>query len=241
LNKYLQVVIGVCLITITVAVAVPLITLWPVAGRAEVASRQLLECKGNAACLQSQLLATVGSVKAIAGAVAKAAPEISLSIKAASANSVAASRQTIEVSKAATDVLVSSKATIDELHATVKDLHASVADLTKDAHTLLGSSDGTIKEAGEALVKLGALEDTLNQQIKDGAPEVRKTLEAMAALIDNADLKGILTNADNGTKSLANIADTMDIATRGLRQKAGRVKWVIEKLLNIIKVTIPIY
>ena len=69
-----RLILVLCAVTLTIALAVPLITLWPVARRVEVASRQLLECKGNAACLQSQMLATVGSVKAIAGAVAKAAP-----------------------------------------------------------------------------------------------------------------------------------------------------------------------
>jgi hypothetical protein len=45
---------------------------------------------------------------------------------------------------------------------------------------------------------------------------------------------------DSATYHGAATIETMDIATRGLRQKVGRVKWVLEHLLGLVKLTFPI-
>lgn len=247
MTKQLQWIIGICMLVFTTAVTVPLVYMWPVARRVEVASQQLLECKGNAACLQSQSLAIVGSVKATAGAIAKAAPEISSAIRGASDTSVAASRQTVAVSQAATELLTSATGATEELHAAIKDfrgtvaeLNISIKDLTAGADVLLKSSDTSIQAAGAALVKLGVLEDELDQQVKAAAPEAIKTLEAMHALFEDPALLGMLTNMDNGTHSLAEVANTFDIATRPLRKKASQIKWLIDKLIGLVKFTVPL-
>ena len=75
---------------------------YPIAGRMDSASHELLDCTkigpdgkkhGNPNCLPSMVEAIGGSARATAGAIAKAAPEISSSLKGASAESVVASRQ----------------------------------------------------------------------------------------------------------------------------------------------------
>lgn len=206
--------------------------------RANTASEQLFECRGNAACLQSQILATVGSTKATMGAVAKAMPEITASIKALSANSVEASRESARTARTATTLLESSNALVLEAH---KD----IAQLTASADSMLKSTDKSVQHAGNALVELAKLEAQLeaqlNTQIEAGAPEARQTLTSMNKILADPSLINTLHSIDTGAAHMSEVATTVDIATRGLRQKAGRVKWVIERLTNMLKFTVPLF
>lgn len=228
----------------------------PLERRVNIATAQLLDCtvsidgktKGNPACLQSQILAITGSTKATMGAVAKAMPEIATSLAAASANSVEASRATVTTANSINALVGATTSTVDELHATIAELHASVSSLTKDASVLLKSSDGTIQETGAVMVNLAALAKTLDHQIEAQSPEIANTLLAMQALLSDPYLTdtikhvdGIAGNMETGTKHLSDFTETVDIATRDLRKKAGQVKWLIDKLLNIVKVTVPIF
>lgn len=229
-----------CLVILTMAVSVPLFILWPTVARIDTASEQLLECKGNAACLQSQLLATVGSVKATMGAIAKAAPEVTSSVREASRNSVAASRQTEETAKEAKQLVVLAQGTIGEVNGTLRALNHSVTLLTQDAHILVQSSDETVKTAGQALHELSELEMTLNSQIQSGAPEAKATLIAMNKLISDPSITGALRHMEGTTGNVESLTQTFDIATKGLREKIGRVKWVIKQVASMLKITLPI-
>jgi hypothetical protein len=244
-----RIVASACMVVVTVAVAVPLFMLWPVARRIEVASGQLLECtyldaqgqrKGNGACLQSQTLAITGSTRATMGAVAKAAPEIAQSIRAASMNSVSASLHTVETAKRANQLLVAAKGTLGELDKTLLTLNRSTELLTKDASKLLQSSDQSVQMAGVALQELTLLEKQLNRQIEAGAPEAKETLVAMHRILSDPAITATLGNIDSATENLAEVTKTMDISTRGLRKRAGQVKWVLEKVAGMLKFTLPI-
>lgn len=182
------------------------------------------------------------------GAVAKAAPDIAQAIRAASANSVDASKATVDTAKGATALLAQATEAIGELHATLTDLHASVNGLTASADTLMASSDATIKSAGLVMANLVVLEKTLNEQIAAQAPEAGRTLAAMAALLEDPALQRIIAhvdatsaNVEKGTKHLGETAETIDIATRDLRKKAGQVKFILSKLLGLIKFTVPLF
>ena len=128
-----------------------------------------------------------------------------------------------------------------DLRVVLADLHTTVVAITKDAETLTVSADDTIQQAGQALLKLGQLEDTLRTQVDSGAPEAARTLRAMATLLEDPSIQGTLAGLDDGVGHLAGMAETFDIATRGLREKAGRVKWLLNKIAGMIKVTVPIF
>lgn len=202
--------------------------------RANTASEQLFECRGNAACLQSQILATVGSTKATMGAIAKAMPEITTSIKALSANSVEASKETSKTARTATALL-------EATNALVLEAHHDINQLTASADSMLKSTDKTVQQAGNALVELAKLEAQLNKQIEAGAPEAQQTLASMNKILADPSLINTLHSIDTGAAHMSEVATTVDIATRGLRQKAGRVKWVIERLTNMLKFTVPLF
>lgn len=250
----------VCMVMLSVGGSLCLYKTYQLLDRANVASSQLMDCvvtdetgkHGNPACLQSQVLAITGSVRATMGAVAKAAPDIATSIRRASANSALASQATIDVAQSATELMAHANGAVVELQATLGDLHKAVADLSTDSHALLASSDSAVRglssNAALVLDRLATLEVTLDKQINDGAPEAKRTLEAMTKLLEDPAITkllehadGIAVNAERGTTALANTAETIDIATRDLRQKAGRVKWVIERVLSMVKVTVPIF
>ncbi len=230
------------LIAVSIYAGIAVSTFIGVERRVDAAMGQLLDCtvivdgqpKGNAACLQSQILAITGSTRATMGAVAKAAPDVALSIRSASGNSVTASQASVETAEAATALLRSATAATDELHATIKDLHEQVTELTQ--------------QVGPVLSGLVDLEHTLDAQIAEQSPEAGKTLKAMQALLEDPALfdtlkhvDGAATNVEDTTKNVAETTKTIDIATRDLRKKAGQIKWLIDKILGMIKVTVPLF
>ena len=249
MNKTLSITLAVCAAVLTIAISIPVFMLWPAAARLEKASSQLLDCtytdanghpRGNAACLQSQTLAITGSVRATMGEVAKSAPDIAKSIRAASANSVAASRQTTETAQSANELLKAARGTITELDRTLSTLNTSIASLTQDAHALLAYSDKSVQAAGRALEQLTVLEAQLNKQIESGAPEATATLAAMHRILEDPAIIGTLKNIESGTANVSEVTRTFDLATRGLRKKAGQVKWVLEKVAGMLKFTFPL-
>ena len=225
--------------------------------RVDIASAQLLDCvtvdstgvrRGNPACLQAQLLAITGSTRATMGAVAKAAPEIAQSIRSASLNSVQASLATTQATDSAVLLLSDSRETVKELQRTLVALRSSVRDLSDEGTKMIAAGSTAVLRAYPAIDQLAILERSLTAQVEQQSPEIGRTLMAMqrilndpalASLVDHVD--GIAANTEKGTKHLAETSETIDIATRSLRQKAGRVKWVIEKVLGIIKITLPVF
>jgi archaellum component FlaC len=246
---------GVCIIGVTVAVGIGVVRSLPMEKRLDLASAQLFDCtvtvdgkvKGNPSCLPSTILAVAGSTKASMGAVAQAAPEVSKALVAASKSSVDASNNTVLAAKAATDLLTTAKTAINDLDTTIKDLDKVVKDVGKDADEMVKSSNDTVKKAGLALEELTALENTLDQQIKEQSPEITKTLQAMQALISSKQITDILSNLDDtsasvkmGTEHAAETVKTIDLATRDLRKKAGQVKWLLQQLIEAAKAAAPI-
>lgn len=245
----------VCLMIITAAIIVPLLIISHILKNIRIASDDLLSCtvtvdgklKGNPACLQSQLLAITGSTRATMGAVAKAAPEISRSIAEASVNSVTASKATADAANSANDLLLGAQGAISELHLTITELHSSIGLLTNDVHVLLASSNVNVQKLGKAIEPLAALEITLDQQIKEQSPKIGDTLMAMQRVISDPNITdtlkhidGTSANLESGTKHVSDITLTFDIATRGLRKKVGRIKWLLGKAFEMIKFTVPL-
>jgi hypothetical protein len=120
-------------------------------------------------------------------------------------------------------------------------LHQAIADLSKDLSTVAGSADSTVQQAGKVLVSLDGLVTTLDAQIREGSPEAQRTLKAMASLMEDPALKQTLGNVADASYHGSQVIETVDIATRGLRQQAGRVKWLISKIAGMVKMTMPLF
>ncbi len=214
--------------------------LWPVAKRIEKTSAILLDCKGNPACLPSQALAITGSVRSIAGSVTKAMPEITAAAKIASEQSANASRQAAIAAEETAGLVKDARAATQQLTADLVALHALITGLDAGAKTLLASADTTVKAAGAALVELAALEKELSKAIQEGSPKALEIANAMLAILNDASIRDTLANVEAATGSGAEILDTVDQATRGLREKIGRVKWLLNRIVGIVKVTAPL-
>ena len=215
--------------------------LWPTMIRVNTASAILLNCKGNAACLPSQMLALVGALKATAGAAARASPEIATAAKQASAYSVEASKRAAETAAEGKALMEDLRLLVGDLRGTVQELHQAVADLSKDLSTVAGSADSTVQQASRTLAELEKLIVTLDIQIRDGSPDVQRTLKAMALLMEDPALARTLANVNDASYHGSQVIETVDVATRGLREKAGRVKWLISKIAGMVKMTMPLF
>jgi len=222
--------------------------LWPTAKRIDTASATLLDCTwtdaqgkrhGNGNCLPSQILAISGSVRTASGAVAKAMPEIAAAAQAASSHAVEASKQAAIAAQETTGLVKDARAAAQQLTADLKALHTLITNLDQGAKTLLKSADETVRKAGAAIEELTALERDLGQAIREGSPKVQEIGNAMLAVLNDEAIGGTLANIEAGTESGAEIFKTVDIATRGLRQKAGRVKWLIQRIVDVVKITVP--
>jgi hypothetical protein len=237
----------ICRVAVAVAAGVLLVILvfaalqlWPVAQRVNQASATLLDCKGHAACLPSEVLATVGSLKAMAGAGAKAAPEVAQAAKDAS-------RYSVEASKQASETAQEAKALLTDLRGLVGDLRATTNGLQTDLAQLTASADGALAPLADALKKIGALTDTLNDQIKTGSPKATQTFDSLnraiadfSKLLEDPNIQAILASSAKTSDHLANSAESLDIAMRPWRERAHLLKTILEKAAGMIKLVIPL-
>lgn len=232
-----------------------LLWMYPTAKRVDAASSALLVCRyqdaqgkwhGNPNCAQSLVQAIGGSVRSVSGDIAKATKEdmpiVSKAVKEWSAASVSASNQINALSVEGTGAVKDLRKLLNEdVHNSLTALHDAINSLNTEikheggaVHVLLDDSDLTIKAATKAIDQLTVLEAALTAQISKLDPEVTKVLEAMLALVQSEDITGTLKNINAGTKSGKEILDTIDIATRGLRQKAALVKAILLKLVGLV-------
>lgn len=219
----------------------------PLQQKINTTAATLLDCKGHGACLPSEALAIVGSVRRVLGLAAQAAPKITDSIQSFAKNSSEASQQTASTARSVNDlvrkagpVVDAAKEAVMQLTQDLKDLDSTITSLSKDADELLKSSDETIRAGGEVLKKLAGLESQLQAELAADSPEVTATLEAIQKLVSDPALDQILKNIEKASEHGADVVETLDIATRDLRKKVGRVKWLLQQIFGMVKVTHPL-
>lgn len=132
------------------------------------------------------------------------------------------------------------------------DAHSWMTQLQKDTHELmvegkavLESTNEDVKELKNELIKLGKLEDDLDQAVRDGSKEalaiagkVETSIDHVNTLLSDPKIESSMAGLNKSAYHLGEIAETTDIATRGLRRKVGQVKWVINQLTNLLKATL---
>lgn len=223
------------------------VLLYPVIRRIDTATATLLDCK-HGACLPSEILAIGGSIRYTSGIVARTMPALQKAAENAATNSAAASQETVTAAHSVNEILseakktvVASQDTVRLLNADLQDLHELLAGLRPDLDALLKSTDATTKEAGRSLEQVTLLISNLNSQITWGSPEAMKILKDAQAILENPNLQSVLGNLNNASASAASVVETVNLATLPLRRKVNQVKWLIEKIIGIIKVTIPAF
>lgn len=213
----------------------------------------------NTTCIQSQIDSVSYAVRDIARtvdysaklldfAVANYLPGVVNDIQNVTRANIQAANAAIEVTKNVNTLLQHTTNTVDELHATVVDLNTSIREITADSDVLLKSGNEVAQKTGLVMVSLDKLSKTLDEQIKTQSPEIGNTLRAMQNLLDDPALYDTIKhidatsiNVEEGTKNAAEVLKTADIATRDFRKKAGRVKWLILKLIDATRIVVPIF
>lgn len=127
-------------------------------------------------------------------------------------------------------------------------LKADTHELLSAAAVILNSTDEALKPLKADLEKLGVLEDDLDKAIRAGsdqtgaiATKIETTIGHIDDRLKDPNIEKIVADLSKTTHHFGEIAETTDIATRGLRKQVGKVKWVIHTLGNFLKATIRIY
>jgi chromosome segregation ATPase len=127
---------------------------------------------------------------------------------------------------------------------TLPEVDSLIADLRLDASKLTGDA-APLKAA---LENVATLVDTLNQQIKDGAPQVADTAKHLTKVLADVDtllsdpkLAETLAHVEGTTKNLESTTKSVDIYLMALRKKYTLLKQIIDKSLNMVKFTIPLW
>lgn len=205
------------------------------------------DCRTNRACLTSQVLATVGS------------------IKAASAQSYQASRQmeataaealgfTKELRHDTHAVLVEAQGTLKAATTLLGTMNTRVDALLKDADQAVKDGDQTLKTANETLKPLktafgniAQLTATLNQQIAQAAPEAAATKAKLDRAFDDLDhlladpnIGKTIAHIEGTSKHLESSADSIDIAMKPWRERAHLLKTVVSKAWDTFLHLIPL-
>jgi hypothetical protein len=248
----------VALTALLVALAGLAFMLWPSAPRVNKIAALLADCnwydkinkrwRGNPGCLQTNVLSFTGSVRAVEKTVLQALPDIATSARLAANNSADASKHTAEAAKKAGDLIDAGTAVVKnldgavtDLRAYAKDLHNAMGGLEAPARAMLADSDQAVKDAGAALVQLADLEKELKRVVGLDNEKALEIAQAMLDRIQDKDVTVLLENLNHATASGSEILKSVDMATRWMREKVALVKTILNRILGLIKVTVPLW
>lgn len=137
---------------------------------------------------------------------------------------------------------------VADIRGWIPSLKIDIHDLMVAGKGVLESTDADLKELKNELIKLGKIEDSLDQTLKDSGKEAVELVKKAEASIDHVNalladprISGIVDNLNHTTYHFGEIAETTDIATRDLRKQVGRVKWLIKTISSYLKATIALY
>jgi uncharacterized protein YoxC len=133
-----------------------------------------------------------------------------------------------------------------EAHGLLSDARTLTTGLRADIDRLTDSADADTKALDADLERIGKLTDDLDTELRSGAATAKQTatdlqtaLADLDKLLADPSLKAILASSADASEHLAGSAESVDLALRPWRKKAGQLKWVIEKALGLIKITVP--
>lgn len=133
--------------------------------------------------------------------------------------------------------------TIPEVTKLLAESKSLVQTLQSDLHVLSGESTELVVNGTDALGKLETLLETLDVQVKAGAPQAQETMKQvdkvladLDLLLTNQNIQGSLKNVDATTYHLSESAKSVDMALRKLRERAGIVKFILGRVFGILSV-----
>ncbi len=131
-----------------------------------------------------------------------------------------------------------------ELTLLLTDMRGLVNSLQKDINDLSISTNTALVPLQDTLKSLNSLTITLEKQVNAGSPEVMSTIQSLNKSVDDLDAlladKNIvktIANAEKATLHTAQSMESVDMALRPWRQKAGLLKTVVGKLFTVFKFT----
>ncbi len=200
----------------------------------------LFDCTRNRACLSSQTAGMIGAARA-------------------------ASVQSYEASREARAIAQEMAGMVRELRphvvAAVRNTEQATADLAAAMHQLSGiagelraqlipiltSANTDLRQLDANLESIQRLTDDLDAQIRAGGPVAADDLRKLGAAIDSINtlvadpnVSQTLAHTAKATDHLAGAAESVDIALRPWRKRAGLLKTILSRALGVVKLTYPI-
>ncbi len=121
----------------------------------------------------------------------------------------------------------------------IGDTRVLVAGMKTDLDRLTASTDGTLTPLKASLENASSLLKTLDDQVKAGAPEARQTfikvnkaLDDLDKLIADPNVAKTLANVQEGTGSLKEAAESVNVALQPLREKISMLKTILKFVLS---------
>jgi methyl-accepting chemotaxis protein len=240
------------LTALSITLVIITVILIPTVRRINQTSKALLDCKGNPNCLTSMTMAIGGSVRKASGEVAKAAPEIASSVKQMTSASADASRKSSELIGDVRAGLMGGKdssgrqlsGVLPEIEGLIRDFRTVVQDIRTDLNRLTDSTDETLRPLQSALKHLDETIVTLNTQIKENGPELKKALSNAARAIDDFDkllasdeIKELLAHSAGTARNIDDGTESIAVALRPWREKASQLKMILGKIAGFFKIT----
>ncbi len=200
----------------------------------------LFDCARNRACLSSQTAGMIGAARAAsvqsyeASKAARAtAQEVSGMVREARPHVVATVRNTEQATA--------------ELATAMKELSGIAGELRAGLQLILASANTDLQQLDANLHSVQRLTDGLDAQIRAGGPvaaeDLRKlgaAIDSINALVSDPNVAKTLANTERATNGLAGAAESVDIALRPWRKRAGLLKTVLSRAFGVVKLTYPI-
>lgn len=206
------------------------------------------DCLKNRACLTSQVLATVGSIKAASAQSYQSSRQVEL----AATESVAFMQ---DFRRDTHNVLAEVQGSIHETGLLVSDTRNRLNALLDDADLAMKSGNQVLSSANETLKPLKATLDNIDRltkiaadQLEAGSPLVQKTFGDLdraigdfATLLEDKNIQATLANVAGTSGHLNGAAESIDIAMRPWRERASMLKTILSKALGMVKFTVPFF
>lgn len=200
----------------------------------------LFDCTRNRACLSSQIAGMVGAARAASvqsyeasKAVKGTTQEVAGMVREARPHVIAAVRNARQATA--------------ELAAAMKEISGIAGELRDGLKPVLASTDKNLQQLDANLESIQQLTDGLDMQIRAGGPvtvdDLRKlgaAIDSINALVSNPNVAKTLANTERATNGLAGAAESVDLALRPWRKRAGLLKTILSRALGVVKLTYPI-
>ncbi len=162
-------------------------------------------------------------------------------------NSQQASKHLDDMVIAANNNLNGPEGVFSNVNVLLNTVDNTVKSLSTDLNKLTTSTSEVLLPLKASLSNVDVLTKELAEELKSGGnidqtvTKLNSNLDSVNVLLSDPSVIAILQNSAEITEHLGSAANTVDIVMMPYRKKISQIHWLLNKIVDMIKVTVPIF